>query len=291
MKFDWEKSFLLEMKAAHIVSNQAKHGCNFNKRKASFYCHVLTARIINIDKELVPLLPPMMNKGTSYAKPFKLNGEFMVWPKKYAEGVGLDRSEVGGPFTAVWYTPFDPSKTDRVKSVMLDLGWVPTEWNIKKMPFNVWSYRKRLEKTTYSNFIKNVTDRAEKETYINCVEGFMRGHFVNKSRGYMKAILIALGFNLAHKVPTFDQIRKKLLLNPFWPTSAKITEDSFESLDDSQSRTLQLLRQRMVWSHRRSLLVGLIDQVRVDGKLSGELNPCATPTARGRHRVINLVSR
>lgn len=286
MDFDWTNPFLLEMKSAHIVSEQAKHGCQFDRRKASFYVHVLTERIVNIDKELIPLLPPMLNKGTSYAKPFKLNGQFMKWPGEYASRVGLERSDVGGPFSAMWYTPFDPSKTDRVKQVMLDLGWIPTEWNSKKMPFNVWSYRKRLEKTTYTNFIKNLTDRQERESYMTLVEGFMKAHFVNKSKGYMRAVLVGLGFDLTHRVPTFDNIRKKLLLNPFWPSSPKITEDSFDSLDDSQSRTLQLLRQRMVWAHRRSLIVGLIEQIRDDGKLSGEMNPCATPTARARHRII-----
>jgi hypothetical protein len=81
--------------------------------------------MVNLDKELIPLLPKMMNTGTSYKKPFLLSGRFMKWPGLYCEGVGLKRSEVGGPFTAVWYTDFDPGKVAKVKDVMLEHGWVP----------------------------------------------------------------------------------------------------------------------------------------------------------------------
>ncbi|MGL6098836.1 MAG: DNA polymerase, partial [Fusobacteriaceae bacterium] len=44
----------------------------------------------------------------------------------------------------------------------------------------------------------------------------------------------------------------------------------------------------MILCHRRSFLQGLVDKFheRGDGKLSGEANPCATPTARMRHRII-----
>lgn len=277
----WNNPFILEMKIADIISRQAKHGTQFNARNAHWYIHVLTERILDIDIKLVPLLPKMLNKGSEYRKPFKINGDFMKFPGEYCARVGLERHEVGGPFTALWYTPFDPSKTARVKDVMLDMGWVPTEWNTKKMPFQVFKYRKKLQSTTYAKFI-NSCEPDEREFFENCVHGFIEAHFINKSKNYMKAMLIALGFDLNKKVPNFDTIKKKLITSQFWPTTPKITEDSFESLDDGSSLALQLLKDRMVWSHRRSMLVGMLENLRPDGKLSGEANPCATPTARMR---------
>lgn len=281
----WEKPFQLEQKVAHIISQQAKHGCNFNHRNASWFVHILTERILNIDKVLVPLLPVMMHKGTEYKAPFKLNGQPKVFVQKYLDTHGLAAEDIGGPFSAVWFTPFDPSKTSRVKAVMLDMGWIPTEWNIKKMPFTMWTYRKRLEKTTYRNFIDNMCDASDREMFVPLVNDFIQNNFVNRSKGYMRAILSGLGFDL-RRTPTFDQIKKKLLLSQFWPTSPKITEDSFDSISEEEGHALKLLKQRMIWSHRRALIQGLLAQERQDGKLSGEANPCATPTARMRHKII-----
>ncbi|UIW10548.1 DNA polymerase [Aeromonas phage BUCT695] len=285
--FDWKSPFLLEQRVAHIISQQAKHGTNFNQRRAKWFVHVLTERIVNIDKDLIPALPFMMHRAKKeYGAPFKMNGELKAFVAKYCDSVGLSHDLIAGPFTPVNYTQFDPGKVDKIKYVMIDMGWMPTEWNIKKTDFQVWSYRKRLEKTTYRKFIESLKDREERERFDLAVNSFIEKHFVNKTKNYMKAILIALGFSLVRGAPTFDQIKKKLLMSQFWPTSPKITDDSFDSLDDGDSNTLKLLKQRMVWAHRRSLIVGLIENIREDGKLSGEANPCATPTARMRHKII-----
>lgn len=283
----WEKPFLLEQQTAHIISQQAKHGCNFDRKKAQWYIHVLTERILNIDFQLIPNLPPMQHKGTEYKAPFKLNGQPKVFVKRYMDAHGLSDDEVGGPFTAVWWTPFDPSKTDKLKAVMLDMGWMPTEWNIKKTPFQVWSYRRKLEKMTYRKYVEQVASAEDKLIFEPMITDFIVKHFSGKSKGYMKAILSALGFT--GKVPTFDQIRKRLLLSQYWPTSPKITEDSFDSVSEEDGTTLKLLKERMIWSHRRSLIQGLVNCVRVDGKISGEANPCATPTARMKHKkIVNI---
>lgn len=285
MESAWKSPFLLEMKVADIISRQAKHGTEFNYRSAQWIIHTLNEKIVNIDSVLIPLLPKMLNKGTEYRKPFKLNGEFSKWPGEYAARQGLLRSEVGGPFTALWYTPFDPSKVSRVKDVMLDIGWMPTEWNFKKMPFQTFKYKRRLSnsKMTYHKFI-NEWDREEALVMDGLVNDFIKAHFTNKSKNYMKAILTAIGFNVKVKVPTFDMIKKQLLLKPFWPTSAKLTEDSFESLNEGDSKAALLLKDRGILAHRRSFLQGLVEKYheRGDGKLSGEANPCATPTARMR---------
>lgn len=288
MEFDWANPFVLEMKVADIISRQAKHGVQINERNARWNIHSLTERIVRVDHKLIPLLPKMMNKGTEYRKPFKLNGQFMKYPGEYADRVGLDRSEVGGPFTAVWYTPFDASKSARVKSVMLDMGWIPTEWNTKKMPFQTYKYRKQLTgkgAVSYAKFI-NTLEPEEREFFEVPVNGFIKAHFVNKSKNYMKAVLVGLGFDLTAKTPTFDQIKRRLILNNKWITSPKITEDSFESLSEDDSEALTLLKARMVWAHRRSMIQGLVENIRADGKISAEANPCATPTARFKHRIV-----
>ena len=290
IEVDWVKPFLLEQKVANIISHQSKDGCNFNVRQCNWNIHILNERISNIDIELIPMLPVMMHKGTEYKAPFKMNGQPKVFVQRYLDLHGVDPSVVGGPFTAVWFTPFDPGKTARVKAEMLDMGWVPTVWNNKKKDFNVWKIQGKLRNKTYAQFLKVDCEYEEAVAYDEDVSAFIKSHFVGKSKNYMRAILIALGFSL-RKTPTFDEIKKKLLLSQFWPTSPKITEDSFESISDEDGMALKLLKERMVWAHRRSLLQGLLAVVRPDGKISGEANPCATPTARMKHKkIVNIPS-
>lgn len=282
---DWKEPFLLEQKVSYIISNQAKHGCNFDERKAKWFVHVLTEKILKIDIELIPMLPVMLHKGSTYNAPFKMNGKPKAFVQRYMDNHDLSEDIIGGPFSGVWFTPFDPSKSARVKSVMLDLGWIPTEWNTKRKDFNPWKYKNKLNSCSYRTFLRDHCTYEEAKYYDEEVMSFIDSNFRGKSKNYMRAILYALGFDM-RRTPTFDQIKKKLLLTTDWPTSPKITEDSFDSLDEEDSRALTLLKERMVWAHRRSLIIGLIENVRPDGKLSGEANPCATPTARMRHKII-----
>ena len=344
----WDKPFQLEMNVAHLVSEQAKHGCNFNSPQAHRNVFFLIEKIINIDRELIPLLPPMLNKGTEYNRPFKLNGDFMKWPGEYAARVGLERKDVANRFTGVWYTPFDPSKTDKVKHLMIDLGWVPTEWNSKKVLWDANKIKREIGKaTTYVDYFKKLPPDVRME-FHKPIQAFFEKHILvsTVSDAYRKLYLGKIGCYTKKEIARFNEVvnnycshayevvegrkstvvisqdamtlRKKvlrdlldkgfktMLCKGFWDSSPKITEDSFDSLDDSESKVLALLRQRMVWAHRRSLIQGLIENMKkrpvgwhvvkskngkmtlrkYDGKLSGELNPCATPTARGRHRVI-----
>lgn len=265
----WATPLALEQKIANIISNQGKRGVNFNKTKAAFGVFVLTEKIINIDKELVPLLPPMQHKGTEYKAPFKQNGQFKVFVEKYAEKVGLKREEVGGPFTAVWYTPFDPSKTDKMKKIMAENGWIPSEWNMKDNPI------KDLDGLGY-------TERQEQERIL--LNGYIEKNILGNGAAWTELILTELGFRGARKISNLkDHLRKVRK----WVTSPKIKPDDDEFV--GSSRMGELIQARMVWSHRKSLIEGLIKLVRPDGKISADANSCATPTARMRHRgVVNI---
>lgn len=280
----WEQPFKMEMKCAEIISDQAKGGVSFDIRAAHWNVFLLSEYIVNIDKDLIPLLPPMVNTNGKkfYKKPFKLNGQFMNYVQKYADSVGLDRGEVGGPFSPVWYTPFDVSKSAKVKELMLNLGWMPTEWNNSKQDWLTWEIKRSAGKKSYQDVL-NSLDKESQEFINEKVSAFVNKHFTNTTVNYKKAVLKGMGFS--GSPPTFGQIKSRLLQNQFWITSPKITEDSFSTSGD-ESVILSQLKQRMVWSHRRSLIEGLIARVRADGKLSGEANPCATPTTRMKHRIV-----
>ncbi len=66
-------------------------------------------------------------------------------------------------------------------------------------------------------------------------------------------------------------------------TSPKLTEDSMESLEEGLGKKIAL---RLKMAHRLSLVTGLIDNVRPDGKLTASAIPQGTPTGRMTHRVV-----
>lgn len=100
--------------------------------------------------------------------------------------------------------------------------------------------------------------------------------------------------------PASQTQMKDFLLTQGWqPTeytekgSPKITEDSLASI---QGEVGQIVAHRFVVMARRTLLKntksderGLINLVRPDGRISAIANPCATPTARMKHKgIVNI---
>lgn len=291
--------FITEMTVADIISKQAKHGVNFNGRNARWYVHLLSEIIVNIDKELIPLLPKMRVDGSSYARPFKKSGELQKWPKEYCERVGLTRDDIGGPFTCVEYVDFDPSKDARVKEALMDAGFIPPEWNTTKKPWNTYEIRRALRNKTYAQWHSewmrgNAKERQTAEMINADIERFLKKHFQFRTVNYMKAYVSGLGLNPnKRKPPTFDDIKKSLATSNKWITAPTNLEETLEEgLEGDMGQIGNLLKRRVVASHRLGLIKGLIDKERPDGKLSAEANSCATPTFRFKHRiVVNIPSR
>ncbi|CCE60793.1 DNA polymerase I [Pseudomonas phage tf] len=255
---DWAKALEVEHRVASIMSRQARRGVYFNKKKAQWLIHVLTERILNIDLVAVPQMPQMIHTAGAFSKPFLKSGKpnarlVALWER-------LGEFEVSGPFTAIEYKQFDLGKTARFKDWMLDQGWIPDQWNIKDI--TVGTDGKKLEPSRLNEQLNN---------YIADLRQSRSG------RLRMKIMGIRTG------IDTIGDVKRKLTKMRKVLTTPKMTE---ESMDTVQGELGSLVMKRMVWSHRRSLLQGLVAQVRPDGRLEGSANPCATPTGRMRHRVV-----
>ena len=292
--------FITEMTVADIISKQAKHGVNFNRRNARWFVHLLKEIIVNIDKELIPLLPKMRVDGSTYSKPFKKSGALQKWPQLYCDRVGLKREDIGGAFTCVEYVDFDPSKDARIKEALMDEGFIPPEWNYSKKPWNTFEIRKAMKKygtysAWYSAWIRgNAKEKQTAEMIDADIRRFLDKHFRYHTVNYMKAYVSGLGLNPNRKKPvTFDEIKKALATSNKWPTAPTNLEETLEEgLGGELGGVGSLLKRRVVAAHRLGLISGLIDKERKDGKLSAEANSCATPTFRFKHRiVVNIPSR
>ncbi|QEM42621.1 DNA polymerase [Shigella phage SGF2] len=292
--------FLTEMTVADIISKQAKHGVSFNRRNARWYVHLLKEIIVNIDKELIPLLPKMRLDGSTYMKPFKKSGALQKWPQAYCDRVGLKREDIGGAFTCVEYVDFDPSKDARVKEALMDEGFLPPEFNVSKKPWNTFEIKKDMRKygtyqAWYSAWMRgNAKQKQTAEMVDADIRKFLEKHFRFKTKNYMKAYVFGLGLNPNRRRPiTFDEIKIALATSNKWPTAPTNLEETLEEgLGGELGSVGSLLKRRVVAAHRLGLISGLIAKEREDGKLSAEANSCATPTFRFKHRiVVNIPSR
>lgn len=104
------------------------------------------------------------------------------------------------------------------------------------------------------------------------------------SEKQMKELLTSLGWQ-----PTTWNYKKnkrgkveKLAGKPI-RTSPKLTEDSYDSLPEGIGQTLA---SRLKCAHRLSLLRGLLENVRADGRIPAEVNSVRCNTARMTHRIV-----
>lgn len=259
-RVDWRQAYLVESKVASIMSQQERRGVWFDRQRAQWYIHILTERILRIDLEAVPQMPKVLRVTCNMSKPFKKNGQPSIRCEQWLAASGLPRTDLGGPFTGISFDPFDLGKTGLFKDWLLTQGWVPDQYNIKDITVN------------------SKGDRLSNSDLSAAIKGYMEDLVTSKSGPLrMKLLGIRRGKD------TMGEVRAKLLKVRKLPTTPKITEESLSTLDTDLG---QLVQKRMVWSHRRSLLQGLVDQVRSDGRLPAGANPDATPTHRMRHRVV-----
>ena len=95
---------------------------------------------------------------------------------------------------------------------------------------------------------------------------------------------------------SMKQVKEYLLTKTGWQptewnykdgnrTSPKITEDSFESIGGDIG---QCIKNRYLWSHRKSQIQGWVNRLRPDGRLTASAVTCGTNTRRLRH--INVAN-
>lgn len=258
MKVDWRQAIAVESKVADIITRQEKHGVWFNTQRAKWYIHILTERILSIDRIAVPMMPKMLEIGTPVNKPFKKNGEPSAILLRWLEdnpGVSI-----GGPFTRVEFNDFDFGKVGLFKDWMLNNGWIPDSWNTKNLTLNPGT-KKRLSE----------------EEQARVLNGYIQD-LRESASGLLRRQLLGIKPGM-----TVGDVKKLLLKRKIVPTTPKLTETSFDTIDTPLGK---MVMERMVWSHRRSLLEGLVEIVRPDHRLSARANPCATPTGRMRHSGV-----
>ncbi len=136
---DWTEAFRIETRVAQIISKQERRGCPFDVPKAIKYVHQLTVLMHTVEDRIyadMPLVPlPESKIKYTCTKPFKKDGSYS---QVFINGAGWKL--IADPS---WFpTAHEPIVTHgimqlnnpkQVATYLLDRGWVPDEWNFKRV--------------------------------------------------------------------------------------------------------------------------------------------------------------
>lgn len=261
----WRQAFLVESEVSAIMTKQALTGVHVNKVKAGFYIHVLTEKINALDRIAVPQMPRSLAKGCTASEPFLKSGGYKQNVRDWLAKEGIEL-EVEGPFCGVSWEPFSMGRTEAVKEFLAgQLGWVPDTWKFKDI--------------TMHSSIKRPLNPTEQEAAL---ETYMAG-LKNTAIGACRMQLLGLKPGTLTK----RQVKEFLLKKKKVPGGAKLTEESLNKIKGGELG--MVLKQRLTLAHRRSLIRGVLELVRDDGRISAEAITIGTPTMRMRHKgVVNI---
>lgn len=260
----WRQAFLCESKVAEIMAKQADRGVRVNQVKAGFYIHVLNEKILHLDSIAVPQMPKMMEKGCVATAPYLKTGKLKKNVVDWFQKVGFE-FEVDGPFCGIDWVPFDMGKTERIKEHLVTLGWKPDTWKFKDI--------------TMHASIKRPLNPDEQKAKI---ERYME-ELRNTNLGKLRMQLLGL----KPGTMTVRQVKEFLLKKRKVPAGAKLTESSLSQFEGGEIGTV--LKQRLTLAHRRSLIQGVRDLVRPDGRIEARAISIGTPTMRMRHAgLVNV---
>ena len=111
---------------------QEQNGWRVDIEHLNHCIHTLDRWMDRIRRVTLPHLPMVVEPGTPVSRPFKRDGNLSVITKRYCEQSGLDFLHVAGPFSRVDFRPISLDKPGELKDLLLNLGWIPEQWNVSK---------------------------------------------------------------------------------------------------------------------------------------------------------------
>lgn len=138
--WDWKRAFELETKVAFLIAKQERTGWQFDSEKANDLVDWIDREVVEIDKVLTPMLPPVIieeSKAPKFpTKKFTKSGEVSAHSLKYwaDELRGMTNPQEIREFIInqtkpkVFSHPRNPASQVQMKEYLLTVGWVPTQF-------------------------------------------------------------------------------------------------------------------------------------------------------------------
>ena len=309
----WETPYLMEAKLADMSLNQELFGFAYDL-ELSERCKVeLDILLKERYDEVTPQLPNRpLNKGEQkFFTPPKTKfsasaNRISAAMTRFIDKVGGEYNPISNEYTVdgIAYDLYseecvkkslsaDIKDLDHLKSYLISLGWIPSQWNIrdltkdsKKKPLTKEKFLDTLDRyidNTYNGFFKESRLR-ELEFHPETSEKALREYFVNKYNSDRKASKSPL------RVPTSP---------PLKVGTSKELCPNLESMKD-ELPFIRAVTEFFTYQHRRNSISGNVDEesgesnsgfesyLRTDGRVATPVDTLATNTSRMAHREINI---
>lgn len=151
-----DKVFDMEQMVWEKIEAQADYGWLFDAEYGFKLVDELEGKINEIDKELIPQLPIRCVKPYEIVcKAFTASGALSSSAKKWLDKNGIDdfsTVDIMGDFSRVSFERMNLGSDTQLKDYLLEFGWKPKEWNVKKdrhnKPIRDYAHGGRLIKTS-----------------------------------------------------------------------------------------------------------------------------------------------
>lgn len=118
------KSIELEHDVQRMISEQRRNGIYVDEAKVLSLYSTCKRRADKYELELQSVFPPRAKLIREYNPKETKDGS---WSKRTC-GIGMDPSSIGGPYSSIYFEPFNPSSPLQRVTRLLELGWKPNEF-------------------------------------------------------------------------------------------------------------------------------------------------------------------
>ena len=130
------KILKMETKIAEFSAEQVVHGWKFDVEACEDLLYDIRSKCVQINNQISPKLPPKITIVDKEPKEpvWTRSGQYHSWIKKAFDLEDGDTQTVEGLFQRFKSEKADLGSTQLVKDMLLQEGWVPDEYNLKKDP-------------------------------------------------------------------------------------------------------------------------------------------------------------
>lgn len=122
----------IELKASLGCIDMQNNGFPLDQAETNKQIAALQERVDWVDEAVVALIPPKPKQyGTDVTKVFKMNGEYTKQVQDWR--TENNQGDVDGEFCRITYEAINLNSSKQVNEWLLANGWVPIEWNYKKV--------------------------------------------------------------------------------------------------------------------------------------------------------------
>lgn len=226
MKQQWQQALALEGKCQEILTEMTQYGWLLNQDKVHHLLRKIDKVRGIIDGIVMPRIPKLVKPIGSRCKkdsdldfavkaPFKKDGSYSSQTYKYFPELGDELCwrepyfDVDGQFCRFKYVDINLNSDAQVKTYLLSVGWVPTEWNT--VPTGPDKGKRTSPKLTLDSF-----DSLEDDTGKLVAKRLKYSHRASQFNGWLRDVRDdgRIPQEISGLTPTYRYTHKKIVNVP-----------------------------------------------------------------------------